>query len=130
MAEATLLDLLKIAGGGLIGSFVGSYLAHRFTLVRDRQTRLRSFRGFLEEWRAIVEQTATEEVPGHYFDHVRSFRREAERVRGDFRDQSRFSELVRGLGHMSPDAIRRSDKPSRDILAGAIDAFLAFARNA
>lgn len=129
MTEATLFDLLKIAGGGLIGSFVGSYLAHRFTLRRDRQNRLRSFRGFLEEWRAIVEQTDTADVPKHYFEHVRSFRRQAEHIRGDFRDQPGFSELVISLGHMSPDAIRRSDKTSRDILAESIDAFLAFVRN-
>jgi len=129
MSDAILLDLLKIAGGGLVGSFAGSFLAHRFTLCRDRENRQRNFRGFLEEWRAIVEQTNTDDIPGHYFEHVRLFRREAERVRGDFKDQSTFSDLVRALGHMAPQTIRNSQRPSRDILAESIDAFLAFVRN-
>jgi hypothetical protein len=129
VTEATVFDLLKFVSGGLVGSFIGSYLAHRFTFHRDRDNRLRNFRGFLEEWRAIVEQTNTDDIPRHYFEHVRSFRREAERVRGDFGDQSEFSRLVVALGHMTPEAIRAPGKPSRDILAERIDAFLLFVRN-
>ena len=106
VTDATVFDLLKFVSGGLVGSFIGSYLAHRFTLHRDCENRLRNFRGFLEEWRAIVEQTDTNDIPSHYFEHVRSFRREAERVRGDFNKQSEFSRLVIALGHMTPDAIR------------------------
>ncbi|HAF15676.1 MAG TPA: hypothetical protein DCK99_18670 [Blastocatellia bacterium] len=130
LTDVTAIDLLKFVSGGLVGSFIGSYLAHRFTLHRDRDGRLRNFRGFLEEWRAIVEQTNTDDIPTQYFEHVRSFRREAERVRGDFRDRSEFSRLVIAIGHMTPEAIRAPGKPSRDILAESIDSFLQFVRNA
>jgi hypothetical protein len=129
MSESALLDLLKIAAGGLVGSVLGSSLAHLFTSLRDRTLRKRNFRGFLEEWRAIAEQTDSDKIPAHYFEHVRSFRREAERVRGDFKPRQTFSEHVIALGHMTPEKIRGDgSKPSRDILADAITAFRDFAR--
>jgi hypothetical protein len=123
------IDMLKVVIGGFIGAILGSFLAHRFTSLRDRAIRKRNFRGFLEEWRAIVEQTDTRDIPAHYFEYVRSFRREAERVRGDFKSQSKFSDHVIALGHMTPDAIRGDGtKASRDILADAITTFRDFAR--
>lgn len=131
VSETTILDLLKIAAGGFVGSIIGSYLAHLFTSTRDRSLRKRNFRGFLEEWRAIVEQTDTEHIPAHYFEHVRSFRREAERVRGDFEPTDKFSEYVIALGHMTPEAIRGDGtRPSREILADAITTFRDFTRAA
>jgi hypothetical protein len=131
MSEPALLDMLKIVTGALIGSILGSLLAHWLTSVRDRSIRKRNFRGFLEEWRAIVEQTDTRDVPGHYLEHVRSFRREAERVRGDFKPRSQFSVYVNTLGQMKPEQIRGDGtKKSRDILADAITAFRDFTRSA
>jgi len=131
MSELAILDLLKIVASGLVGSILGSSMAHWFTSVRDRTLRKRNFRGFLEEWRAIVEQTDTQHIPAQYFEHVRSFRREAERVRGDFKPRKTFSDFIMALGHMTPDAIRGDGtKASRDILADAITAFRDFARTA
>ena len=122
------INILAVFGGAGVGGFLGAYLGHYFTERRDRKNRKRNFRGFLAEWRAIVEQTtAPEAIPPHYFEHVRAFRREAERVRGDFADDNAFSERVIALGHMIPDAIRGdATKQSRDILADEIDRFLNF----
>jgi len=85
----------------------------------------------LEEWRAIVEPLHTDDIPKHYFEHARNFRREAERVRGDFKGTRVFSEHVRALGHMTPnDILGNGTKPSRHILADNIDAFLKYTRSA
>lgn len=132
MLQATTSNILALFGGGGVGGFLGAYLGHYFTEGRDRKNRRRNFRGFLAEWRAIVEQTtAPGAIPSHYFEHVRSFRREAERVRGDFPDDEAFSERVIALGHMTPDAIRGDgSKQSRDILADEIDRFLKFTHDA
>ena len=106
MPEITFYDILKILSGGFLGGLIGSYLNHKFTAPRDRENRKREFKGFLEERRAIIEPIPTTDIVRHYFEHARNFRREAERVRGDFNDKAAFSGHVKALGHMTPEVIR------------------------
>jgi len=127
MTETSTISILALFGGGGVGGFLGAWLGHFFTERRDRENRKRNFRGFLAEWRAIAEQTDTRDIPHQYFEHVRLFRREAERVRGDFSDTEGFSRHVIALGHMTPKAIQGDgSKQSRALLADTIQAFLDF----
>jgi len=130
MSQTTIINILAVLAAAGVGGFLGAYLADYFTERRDRKNRKRNFRGFLAEWRAIVEQTTRRgAISTHYFEHVRAFRKEAERVRGDFADEEAFSERVQALGHMTPNELEGDpSKESRDILADEIEKFLNFIR--
>ena len=126
MPEMTLLDFLKIIGGGVVGAVT----THLFTGGRDKRNRLAVFLGFLRQWRSEGTRTDSrdvEKVWAAYISGVSRFYNELGRIEMDFRKDERFLELAAKIGEVEYKDVaeHKATKGTRhDPITGRIDLLL------
>jgi hypothetical protein len=128
-----MFDPVSALVSGVLGLAVGAILGwfgHKLSSGRERAARMRTFRGFMGQWRSEVERADILALADEYAQKVHLFRGEAAKVRDDFREPERFDTLVQGLSRFGRSEINVGPIPGRDLLATHIDGIVEFTRKA
>ena len=128
---------------GFGAGFVTAYIAHRFSVSRERETRehaektakearRRNFLSFLDGFRAEAERSKPRHLAGSFSYKIYKFREESAKIRGDidFEKQSKFAELIDALCKLKDSEVEYvgdgGDYVGRRRVTEAIDAIKDF----
>jgi hypothetical protein len=129
------IAIIAIIAGILFGGATGSIITACVTNCRDKKKRRRAFIGFLEKWKADILtpnrgpteiSTKTNPVILIYDARLGDFREQVAIVRDIFSGTQEFEVLTNRLGSLKTEDWNK--KNPRDVICGAIDALLEFAK--
>jgi hypothetical protein len=123
-AETTqaLLEVARLVAAGIVGGLIASFATHKFTVNRERHTRMRKFRAFVAGLKAECEPHQHPRNFASFYppQKVSALRCAAANIEDDFRGErrKRFDGLV--------DAAARAGDDGQQRVIAALDAILDF----
>ena len=127
--------IVATLGGGCVAAFLSNWLTVRRERGRDRDQRMREFRGYLAEVESRIERfsddlkdpDAVKKMWDGYVNLVHMFHRERAKVMTDFQPAPEFDGLCETFGRLQHKHVTEAGKP-RDVLAESLKSLTAFTR--